>query len=136
MASPSILRIERWNYLLAIIVVAGGLVLGQSRQVLLGLMIGSALTCVNFYVLRRLVVKWTEEAASGKPGNASLLMLPKMVGLMGAVAIAVLLLPIDVIAFVIGYSIFIASIVFETAYSALAAPPPTAPTSQSEHDHG
>lgn len=133
MASPSIHRIERLNYLLAIILVVVGL-LTQSRSITLGLMIGSALTCLNFYALRRLVVKWTADAASGKGGNAQLLMLPKMIGLMGAVAIAVLFLPIDVIAFVVGYSIFIASIVIETAYSALAAPPPTSP--ESKHDHG
>ena len=46
-------------------------------------------------------------------------MLPKMVGLMGAVAIAILLLPIDAIAFVIGYSIFLVSILIETIYSAV-----------------
>ena len=46
-------------------------------------------------------------------------MLPKMVGLMGAVAVAILFLPIDPIAFTIGYSIFIVSIVIETTYSAL-----------------
>lgn len=136
MASPSIHRIERLNYVMAIIVVAVGLVLVQSRPVVLGLMIGSALTCLNFYVLRRLVVKWTEEAASGKPGNASLLMLPKMVFLMGAVAVAVLFLPIDVIAFVVGYSIFILSIVVETAYSALSGSRPAVSQTSSEHDHG
>jgi hypothetical protein len=133
-ASPSIQRIERLNYALAVIVVAVGLVVVQSRPVVLGLMVGAGLTCLNFYVLRRLVVKWTEEAASGKPGNASLLMLPKMVFLMGAVAIAVLFLPIDVISFVVGYSIFILSIVIETAYTALSGSPPE--QSSSEHDHG
>ena len=34
-------------------------------------------------------------------------MLPKMVGMRGAVAVAVLVLPIHAIAFAIGYSIFI-----------------------------
>jgi hypothetical protein len=133
-ASPSIHRIERLNYALALVVVVVGL-LTQTRPVVLGLMVGAGLTCLNFHVLRRLVVKWTAEAASGKPGNASLLMLPKMVGLMGAVAVAVLLLPIDVIAFTIGYSIFIVSIVIETASSALRAQPP-AQDPTSEHDHG
>ena len=132
MASPSILRIERLNYAIALVVVLVGL-LTQTRPVVLGLMIGAGLTCLNFYVLRRLVVKWTADAATGKGGNAQLLMLPKMVGLMGAVAVVVLFLPVDVVAFVIGYSIFIASIVIETAHSALAAPPPS---SESNTDHG
>ncbi|MBA3460793.1 MAG: ATP synthase subunit I [Deltaproteobacteria bacterium] len=135
MASPSIQRIERLNYVIAIIVVAAGLVLVQSRSVVLGLMVGAGLTCLNFFVLRKLVVKWTEDAATGKGGNAQLLMLPKMIFLMGAVAVAVLFLPIDVISFVVGYSIFIISIVIETAYSALAGTTPPAQSS-SEHDHG
>ena len=128
MASPSILRIERLNY--GISAVATLLALAtQSRAVTLGMAVGAGLTCLNFYVLRRLIVKWTAEAASGKGGNASLLMLPKMVGLMGAVAVAILFLPIDVIAFAAGYSIFILSIVVETAYTALrpAAADPVGP---------
>lgn len=132
MASPSILRIERMNYILAIVAVVIGLVT-QSRSIVLGLMIGAGLTCLNFYALRRLVVKWTAEAASGKPGNASLLMLPKMVFLMGAVAVAVLFLPIDVIAFAVGYSIFILSIVIETTLSAFRAPGTQDPTSENGH---
>lgn len=116
MASPSILRIERLNYALAAVTVLVGL-FTQNRPIIIGLMAGSALTCLNFYVLRRLVVKWTAEAASGKGGNASLLMLPKMILLMGAVAVSVLLLPLDVIAFTVGYSIFIVSIVIEAASS-------------------
>jgi hypothetical protein len=41
------------------------------------------------------------------------------VGLMLAVAAAVLFLPIDPIAFTVGYSIFIISIVVETLYSSV-----------------
>src|SRR5690606_14570016 len=138
MPSPSIHRIERLNYALAAIVVLVGL-LTQGRAVVLGLMVGAGLTCLNFYVLRRLIVKWTAEAASGdRRGAASMLVLPKMVGLMGAVTLAVLFLPLDVIAFTIGYSIFIVSIVIEASYSALRhpEPPPPAPAPDSEHDHG
>jgi len=132
-ASPSILRIERINYALAGIVVLAGLFSRDSR-IVLGLMAGAALTCLNFYVLRRLVVKWTADAATGKGGgSASMLMMPKMIGLMLAVAAAVLLLPLDVIAFTIGYSIFVLSIVIETASTALRAP---AQDPDSEHDHG
>ena len=118
MASPSILRIERLNYGISAVAIVLALAT-QSRTITLGLAIGAGLTCLNFYVLRRLIVKWTAEAASGKGGNASLLMLPKMLGLMGAVAVSVLFLPIDIIAFAAGYSIFILSIVIETAYTAL-----------------
>lgn len=136
MASPSILRIERLNYGIGAIAVAVG-ALTQPRDIALGLAVGVALTCVNFFVLRKLVTKWTREAATGRGGNASLLMLPKMIGLMGAVALVILFLPIDVVAFTIGYSIFIVSIVIEASYTALRTPDEDPTTSEpNEHNHG
>jgi hypothetical protein len=118
MGSPSILRIERINYALGALIALGSL-LTQSRSIALGVCVGVALTCANFYVLRKLITKWTTSAQKGAPTNAPLLMLPKMVGLMLAVAAAVLFLPIDPIAFTVGYSIFIISIVVETLYSSV-----------------
>ena len=118
MGSPSILRIERLNYGLGAILVLASLVT-QSRAIALGVCVGVALTCVNFYVLRKLITKWTAAAAKGTSSNAPLLMLPKMVGMMLAVAAAVLFLPIDPIAFTVGYSLFIVSIVIETIYSSI-----------------
>jgi hypothetical protein len=143
MASPSLQRIERLNYGIGAAVIAAG-ALTQSSRVALGLTVGVILTCANFFVLRKLVVKWTTDAAAGRTGSAPLLMLPKMIGLMGAVAVAILLLPIDVVAFTIGYSIFLISIIVDTTYSALRPQPtehPTsstdkAPTEPSEHNHG
>lgn len=141
MASPSIRRIEQWNYGLGAVAIAAA-ALTQPPSIALGLSVGIVLTCLNFFVLRKLVVKWTSDAAAGRGGNAPLLMLPKMVGLMGAVAIAVLVLPINVIAFIVGYSIFMVSIIVETAYSALrpgptgAAPGTPPSTDPSEHNHG
>jgi len=119
---PSIHRIERLNYILGGFLVLAGAVT-QPQPIALGVAVGVALTCLNFFVLRKLVVKWTSDAAAGRTGNAPYLMLPKMIGLMGAVALAILLLPINVVAFVVGYSIFIASIVIETTYSALRPSP-------------
>jgi hypothetical protein len=128
-ASPSIHRIERLNY-----GISAGLVLialfTQTKPIVLGLAAGAALTCANFFVLRKLIVKWTTDAAAGKTGNSAMLMLPKMMALMGLVAVAVLFLPIDVIAFAVGYSIFIASIVIEAIYSAMR------PATASENNHG
>lgn len=133
MASPSILRIERINYAIAgvLVIVA---TLTQSREVALGIAVGAGLTCLNFNVLRRLVVKWTADAAAGRTGHAPMLMMPKMLGLMLAVAAAIFLLPIDPIAFTIGYSIFIISIVIDTTYSAARNDDPT-PTESDKH-HG
>lgn len=135
MTAPSMMRIERLNYLIGgVLVIAAALT--QPQRIALGVAVGVALTCANFYVLRRLVTKWTSDAAQGKSGNASLLMMPKMIGLMGAVAVAILLLPIDPIAFTIGYSLFIVSIIIDTTYSALR--PAAASTATTEHDepHG
>jgi len=123
----SMLRIERLNYAIAAIVIAVA-ALTQPKDVALGLAVGSGLTCLNFFVLRKLVNKWTRDAAEGRGGNAQLLMLPKMIGLMGAVALVVIFLPVDMIAFTIGYSIFIVSIVIEATYSGLKKP--------SENTHG
>jgi hypothetical protein len=140
MAGPRIERIERWNYGIgAVVIVVAALT--QPREIALGLSVGALLTCANFFVLRKLVTKWTSDAAAGRTGNASLLMLPKMVGLMGAVAVAILFLPLNAIAFIIGYSIFMISIVAETTYSALRTQPlpstgSTDPTDPSEHNHG
>lgn len=131
----SIHRIERLNYGLGAAVIVVGAVT-QPRDIALGLAVGALLTCANFFVLAKLVTRWTRDAAAGRGGNAQLLMLPKMIGLMGAVALAVLVLPIDVIAFTIGYSIFFVSIVIEATYSALRperVPPTTEPN---EHNHG
>lgn len=134
MASPSILRIERINYALGgVVVIAAALT--QTRPIALGVTVGVALTCLNFFVLRRLVSKWTSDAAQGRTGNAPLLMLPKMVGLMGAVAVSILFLPIDPVAFTIGYSIFIISIVIDTTYSAMRSDADPTPT-ETDKPHG
>lgn len=128
MGNPSILRIERINYGLGAAVALASL-FTQSRSIALGVCVGVALTCANFYVLRKLITKWTTAAQKGSSSNAPLLMLPKMVGLMLAVAAAVLFLPIDPIAFTIGYSIFIISIVVETLYSSVfVSEPANGPT--------
>ncbi|CAN5589103.1 hypothetical protein BH11MYX1_BH11MYX1_22160 [soil metagenome] len=133
MAKPSILRIERLNYAIGTVMAIGGFIT-QSNRVALGLAIGCALTCANFFVLRKLVVKWTTDAARGETGPAPYLMLPKMVGLMGAVAIAILLLPIDAVAFVIGYSIFLVSILIDTVYTAVTPTPMPTPSEQENTD--
>ena len=134
MASPSIRRIERLNYGISAAVILLAL-LTQPRDVVLGVAVGAGLTCANFWVLRRIIVKWTGEVATGKAGNSSLFMLPKMLVLMGAVAVAILVLPLDVIAFTIGYSIFIVSIIVDTIYAwaSLRTEPSETPN---ESDHG
>jgi hypothetical protein len=137
-AGPTIQRIERLNYGIGAVVVAAS-ALTQPRDIALGIAVGVALTCANFFVLRKLVVKWTRDAAAGRTGNAPMLMMPKMIGLMGAVALAILFLPISVVAFTIGYSIFLVSIAVEATYSALRTPddePTSTEPTNNEHHHG
>lgn len=117
MAKPAIGRIVRLNYVLAGVatIIAA---LTQTRPIALGVAVGGGLTCLNFFVLEKLIRKWTSDAAKGRAGSsASYLMLPKMAGLMAAVAVAILVLPLDPIAFVIGYSIFLVSIAIEVMYA-------------------
>ncbi|CAN5894817.1 hypothetical protein BH11MYX2_BH11MYX2_23830 [soil metagenome] len=133
MGSDSILRIERTNYVLAMVLVILAVITRQSKDIVLGVLVGSALTSVNFFFLRKLIAKWTADAAAGKPGNAQLLMMPKMIGLMGAVMVCMLLLPLDVVAFTVGFSIFIASIMTGAIGSAVRGAPAD---SDSETNHG
>ena len=118
---PSVRRIERLNYGIGAVLVAAG-ALTQPRDIALGVAVGVALTCANFFVLRRLITRWTSEVARGdRGGNAAFLMLPKMIALMGAVAASILFLPIDALAFTVGYSTFIVSILIDSIYSAAFA---------------
>jgi len=129
MIRPSVQRIERINYGLGAVIVLIGLIT-QDRDVALGIAVGVGLTCANFFVLRKLVTRWTAEAAKGNSGaNSAFLMLPKMIALMGAVAASILFLPIDPLAFTVGYSTFIVSIVIDCIYSAAFAAP-------DENEHG
>ena len=118
MGKPSIRNIERLNYILTGLATIAA-VLTQPRAIALGIAVGGGLTSLNFFVLRKLIAKCTSDAAAGRSSNASFLMLPKMAGLMGAVAVAILVLPLDPIAFVIGYSIFLVSIAIETISASL-----------------
>ena len=128
----SLARILRMTYAIgAVLVIAA--VLSQPRDIALGVAVGVLLTSLNMLVLSKLVSKWTADAASGASGRSSLLVLPKMIGLMLAVVLSLAFLPIDAIAFAVGYSTFIVSIMIEAVYMAFAsAPPPPA----DGDDHG
>jgi ATP synthase I chain len=121
----SILRIERLNYLFGgVLVILAALFATQDQA--LGVAVGVALTCLNFFFLRKLVFKWTAAVKAGdERGSARIyLILPKMIGLMAAVVLIMLFLPIHPVGFVIGYSIFIASIVVGAVLDLLMTPSP------------
>jgi hypothetical protein len=128
-------RVERLNYLLGgILVIAAALT--QPRSMALGIAVGVALTCLNFFLLRKLVAKWTDEAAKGISSTSALLVLPKMIGLMGAVVLCLWLLPIQGIGFAIGYSVFVVSIFVEIILSAVLPGPSAPPHDSSDVNHG
>ena len=127
---PNLTRVERLNYLLGgILVIVGALT--QPRAIALGLACGVALTCANFAVLRRMVAKWTDDAAAGRTRSSIAPVAPKLVVLFGLVAVCVLVLPLDVIAFGLGYSLFIVSILIEIVMASMRHVPTT-----NENDHG
>jgi ATP synthase I chain len=146
MTSQSILRIERANYVIGgIAVIVAALTVPQRAA--LGVAMGVALTCLNFAALRWLVFKWTAAVKAGdeRGGTRIYLILPKMVGMMAAVALIVLFLPINAVAFLIGYSIFLPSIVIGAVIDTVSpAPDPddgaagstTPPTSPTSETHG
>lgn len=126
MTSHGIRRIERLNYIiggLGIIVAA----LTVPQKPAYSLAIGVVLTCLNFAALRFLVFRWTSAVKAGNDAASSnriLLVLPKMFLLMGAVALVVLLLPIEPISFLIGFSVFLPSIAVATALEVVSPGPP------------
>lgn len=114
-------RIERLNYLLGSILTIGAAIT-QPRAMAVGVAVGSALTCLNFFVLRKFVARWTQDARNGKSGTTQHFMLPKMIVLMALVAVAILVVKVDPIGFAIGYSTFIASMLVATLESAIRQP--------------
>ncbi len=112
--------VERLNYLFGGLLIIASVFFATQKQAL-GVALGVALTCLNFAVLRGLVYKWTTAVKDGDPtaGNRMFLIMPKMMGMMAAVVIVIMFLPVDAIAFLIGYSIFFPSIVVAGVVDAL-----------------
>jgi hypothetical protein len=121
-------RIERLNYLFGGIMVIACAIFATRRDQALGAAVGVALTCLNFAILRRLVFKWTSSVKEGdeRGGTRIYLILPKMIGLMGSVVLALWLLPINAVFFVAGYSVFILSIVVAGAMAGMGPQDPPA----------
>lgn len=127
MKADSLLRVERLNYVLGGILIIVAAIL-RPRAEALGVLVGVVLTSANFAMLRHLVFRWTADAAAGIHSNRSLLLIPKMMGLMAAVAIALFVLPISAVAFAIGYSVFVVSITIEGTLSVFRSQESTADT--------
>ena len=131
MDAKGLIRIERTNYMVGGVLIALAAVLG-SRAQLLGMVCGVLLSAVNFSVVRRLVAQILWGPEEGRKRVAGLF-IPKMGLLMFAVAGAVFFLPLDPIAFAVGFSVFLASIAIESVRFMLA-PPMTPPGSGNSTD--
>jgi hypothetical protein len=105
-------RIERLNYVFGAVLILVCAFLTETRFSL-GVSVGVLLTCLNFSVLRRLVGKLLTSDPDKRSGTA-FFFIPKMAGMLGAVALALLLLPISPIGLGLGFSIFILSITVES----------------------
>ena len=128
-AAETLRRIERLNYLFGIALVVGAVAL-TNKAFVGGVMVGVAVTCLNFAIMRALGSGLTRHvAAGGSPGKA-IILLPKTIALMTIVALALWLLPIDPLGFVMGFSIILLSITTEAVRSILRPPPTTSPDEQ------
>lgn len=113
MDPKALARIERTNYVITAIVLAfSAVVLGKPYA--LGLGIGSLLGSVNFSLIRKQVQVWTRAATEGHAGGSAYLFIPKMIGLIAIVFLAISYLPLSAAAFAIGFSTFFLSIAIET----------------------
>lgn len=128
-AAETLRRIERLNYLFGIALVLGAVAL-TNKAFVGGVMVGVAVTCLNFAVMRALGSGLTRHvAAGGSPGKA-IILLPKTIALMTIVGLALWLLPIDPLGFVMGFSIILLSITTEAVRSILRPPTTTSPDEQ------
>lgn len=128
-AAETLRRIERLNYLFGAALVVGAVAL-TNKAFVGGVMIGVAVTCLNFAVMRALGSGLTRHvAAGGSPGKA-IILLPKTIALMAIVGLSLWLLPIDPLGFVMGFSIILLSITTEAVRSILRPPTTTSPDEQ------
>lgn len=112
MDAKSLERIERLNYVFGAILIFVCIGL-TSMRFSLGVSLGVVLTCVNFTIIRRLVDKLLASHPD-KRGPTAFFFVPKMGGILAAVALAIYFLPISAIGLGIGFSIFILSITVES----------------------
>jgi ATP synthase I subunit len=108
--------VERWNLILGIALTILSLLTFRTR-IVLGIATGAAVACVNFAILRRLVEKIV---AARSKGLLIAIVLVKMVALLVTVWLVLKFLPVNVIAFTVGLSIFLVSFVIATVKVSVA----------------
>lgn len=116
----SLRNIERLNYMLGAVLVIGAAIL-TSRPDVLGVLVGVALSCANFTLMRRMV-QWWLATPPERRGARTFVLLPKMTGVMLAVALAIFFLPVSAFGVLVGFSVFLGSIAIETVRFTVAGP--------------
>ena len=103
-------RIERINLILAALLTAlAGAIWGVRGAVAAGA--GAALACADFWLLVRIGSRLVASARAGNPSRGlSFLLLGKTMVLFALVFVAIAVLHLDAIAFALGFSVFVVSI--------------------------
>lgn len=109
--------VERWNLILGIGLTLATAVIFPRARVVLGVATGAAVACLNFAILRRLVEKIIVARSKGLLVG---IVLAKMVALLVGVWLILKYLPVNVIAFTVGLSIFLVSFVIATVKVSVA----------------
>jgi hypothetical protein len=101
--------IERYNLVIAAAICLGSLLFWQ-RGIAYGAFLGAGLAVVNFWALRRVSEAGLKTKSERKRLVLISLLIAKMGALMGVIYLIIRYLPINVLAFVVGLSTFLLSI--------------------------
>ncbi len=101
--------IERFNLMIAVAICLASLIFWR-RGIALGAAIGAGLSVVNFWAIRRVVEAGLASTSPRKRLVLISLLVAKMAALIGLVFVVIRFLPINVLAFIVGLSTFLLSI--------------------------
>ena len=109
MESKHLRAIERFNLVIAVAICLGSLLFWQ-RGIALGAFLGAGLAVVNFWAIRRVSEAGLKTKSERKRLVLISFLLAKMGALIALVYLAIRYLPINVLAFIVGLSTFLVSI--------------------------
>ena len=115
MDKRTLTAIERWNLILGIAMTLASLVFWRA-DVTAGVALGAALGALNFSAIRWLIGR-TFAARQKSKGLLMVLLVLKMTLLMGAVFLVIKFVPVNVLGFVAGISVFFVSIIVASTSS-------------------
>ena len=109
MESKHLRAVERFNLVIAAVICLGSLVFWQ-RGIALGAFLGAGLAVANFWAIRRVSEAGLKTKSERKRLVLISFLLAKMGALIALVYLAIRYLPINVLAFLVGLSTFLVSI--------------------------